>query len=163
MPADSHRAFLLRDASPTFAHMWIGWAYAMQGKWTQARPAFIKAADLERTPFAGWSLGCCDAMAGRSEIVVKLQGDSAWHRPDSCQISIMPNADLTQQRERVRAWDRAAPALEAMRREAIRQSDATGIRAVIPTAALLQKLGVELSAETGLVEQQAWFAKLRHG
>ena len=75
----------------------------------------------------------------------------------------MSNATLEQQQERVRAWDRAAPVLEAMRRESIRRSDATGIRAVIPTAAMLQRLGFELSAETGLVEQQAWFAKARHG
>lgn len=79
----------------------------------------------------------------------------------------MSNATLNQQRkrekERIQAWALAAPALEALRHEAIRQSDAAGIRAVIPTAAMLQRLGVELSAETGLVEQQAWFAKLRHG
>jgi len=75
----------------------------------------------------------------------------------------MPNTNLMQQRERVAAWARAAPALDALRHAEIRRSDATGIRAVIPSAALLQKLGVELTAETGLVEQQAWFAKLRHG
>ena len=75
----------------------------------------------------------------------------------------MPNVNLTQQRERIRAWERAAPAMEALRHEAIHQSDSAGIRAVIPTAEMLQRLGVALSAETGLVEQQAWFAKLRHG
>lgn len=75
----------------------------------------------------------------------------------------MPDTDLMHQRERVAAWARATPALEALRHAEIRQSDARGIRAVIPTAALLQHLGVGLSAETGLIEQQAWFAKLRHG
>ena len=75
----------------------------------------------------------------------------------------MTNADLTQHQERIRAWARATPELEALRRTAIRQSDAAGLRAVIPTAAMLQRLGVGLSAKTGLVEQQAWFAKLRHG
>jgi hypothetical protein len=75
----------------------------------------------------------------------------------------MPNADLTQQRERVRAWDRVAPILDAMRHDEIRRSDASGIRAVIPTATMIQRLEVKMSAETGLVAQQAWFAKLRHG
>ena len=51
----------------SFAHAWVGWAYALQGKWTEARAAFLKAAQLERTPFAVWSIGCCDAMAGRTD------------------------------------------------------------------------------------------------
>ena len=51
----------------SYAHMWVGWAYAMQEKWDEARPAFQKAVALERTPFAVWSIGCCDAMAGRAE------------------------------------------------------------------------------------------------
>ncbi|MEY2882271.1 MAG: hypothetical protein RLZZ15_4651 [Verrucomicrobiota bacterium] len=75
----------------------------------------------------------------------------------------MPDTELSQQRERVAAWARAAPALEALRHAEICASDAAGIRAVIPSAALLQHLGVTPSAETGLIEQQAWFAKLRHG
>lgn len=75
----------------------------------------------------------------------------------------MSESELQLQRERVRAWVRAGEELSALRREEIRQSDAAGIRAVIPTADLLRRLGVELSAETGLIEQQAWFVKLRHG
>lgn len=75
----------------------------------------------------------------------------------------MSNEELELQRERVRAWARADVELSALRRDEIRRSDAAGIRAVIPTADLLRRLGVELSAETGLIEQQAWFAKLRHG
>jgi hypothetical protein len=65
--------------------------------------------------------------------------------------------------QRVRAWQLAEPALDEMRREDIRGSDMNGIRAVIPTAEMFGRLGVEVSAETGLVEQQRWFAKLRHG
>lgn len=74
----------------------------------------------------------------------------------------MSNRESELQRERVRTWGRAHAELSAMRHTEIRQSDAAGIRAVIPTADLLRHLGVEPSPETGLVEQQAWFAKLRH-
>lgn len=74
----------------------------------------------------------------------------------------MAKSDLEQQRERVQAWTRADAELSAMRRDEIRRSDAAGIRAVIPTADLLRRLGVEPSAKTGLIEQQAWFMKLRN-
>lgn len=74
----------------------------------------------------------------------------------------MAQRTLELQRERVRAWARAEVALATLRRDEIRGSTAAGIRAVIPTAELLRRLGVELSAETGLIEQQAWFAKARH-
>ena len=75
----------------------------------------------------------------------------------------MAKSVLRLQRERVRAWGGADAELTALRHEEIRQSDAAGIRAVIPTADLLRRLGVEPSPDTGLIEQQAWFAKLRHG
>jgi hypothetical protein len=75
----------------------------------------------------------------------------------------MSKQPLELQVERVRAWARADAEMSALRRDEIRRSDAAGIRAVIPTAELLRRLGVELSPETGLIEQQAWFAKLRHG
>ncbi len=65
-------------------------------------------------------------------------------------------------RERILSWERAAPELEALRREEIRRSDQASIPAVIPTADLMQRLGIDLSPATGLVEQQAWFGKLRH-
>jgi len=65
--------------------------------------------------------------------------------------------------QRVRAWQLAEPVLDEMRRADIRDSDMNGIRAVIPTAEMFRRLGVEVSAETGLVEQQKWFTKLRHG
>ena len=74
----------------------------------------------------------------------------------------MSNRESELHCERVRAWQRAHAELSALRHTEIRQSDAAGIRTVIPTADLLLRLGVELSPETGLVEQQAWFAKLRH-
>lgn len=63
----------------------------------------------------------------------------------------------------MRAWQMAGPALEAMRHDEIRRSDASGIRAVLLTTEMFQRLGVEITEETGLVEQQAWFTKLRHG
>ncbi len=65
--------------------------------------------------------------------------------------------------ERVRAWQSAGPALDAMRQEEIRTSDARGIPAVIMTAEMLQRWGGEFRADSGLIVQQAWFAKLRHG
>ncbi|MBM3854074.1 MAG: hypothetical protein FJ399_13125 [Verrucomicrobia bacterium] len=75
----------------------------------------------------------------------------------------MTGNDTTTLRERLRTWERATPELEALRHEEIRRGDQSGIRAVIPTADLMRRLGVGLSSETGLVEQQAWFARLRHG
>jgi hypothetical protein len=74
----------------------------------------------------------------------------------------MVKPDIELQRERVQAWARADAELTALRRDEIRRSGMAGIRAVIPTADLLRRLGVEPSPETGLIEQQAWFAKLRH-
>ena len=67
------------------------------------------------------------------------------------------------QRKRVLAWQLAGPALDAMRHEEIRASDARGIQAVLLTAEMQQRLGIEVTEKTGLIEQQAWFAKLRHG
>jgi hypothetical protein len=67
------------------------------------------------------------------------------------------------QRRWLDAWQSAGPALESMRHEDIRRSDASGIRAVIPTADLLGRLGVKVTAATGLVEQQAWFMKAAAG
>jgi hypothetical protein len=75
----------------------------------------------------------------------------------------MNQGDQAQYRQRVVAWQLAEPEVDAMRWEEIRASTRDGIRAVIPTAEMLHRLGVEISPDTGLVEQQAWFAKLRHG
>ena len=74
----------------------------------------------------------------------------------------MKNGQPALHQERVRAWQLAGPALDEMRHDDIRASDASGIRAVVPTSEMLQRLGIEVTAETGLIEQQAWFAKLRH-
>lgn len=49
-----------------------------------------------------------------------------------------------------------------MRHNEIRNSDASGIWAVLLTTELFQRLGLEVTEETGLIEQQAWLAKLRH-
>jgi hypothetical protein len=75
----------------------------------------------------------------------------------------MENGVKLLQQGRVRAWQLAGPALDAMRHEEIRNSDARGIQAVLLTAEMRQRLGIEVTVETGLIEQQAWFAKLRHG
>jgi hypothetical protein len=63
----------------------------------------------------------------------------------------------------VARWRRLGPVLERERIEDIRRSTAAGIPAVIPTADLFRHLNVPLSPDSGLIEQQAWFAKLRHG
>ncbi|MBI5770426.1 MAG: hypothetical protein HZA93_21800 [Verrucomicrobia bacterium] len=75
----------------------------------------------------------------------------------------MNRFDPAHHREAVAAWARAGAALDQLRRQEIRESDASGVRAVIPTMELMDRLGVKISAETGLVEQQRWFARLRHG
>jgi hypothetical protein len=66
--------------------------------------------------------------------------------------------------ERVRAWQFAGRGLDAMQPNEIRNSDARGIWAVLLTTEMFQRLGLEVTVteETGLIEQQAWFAKLRH-
>jgi hypothetical protein len=74
----------------------------------------------------------------------------------------MLNRESELQRQRVRAWHNAHVELSALRRKEIREGNDADIRAVVPTIDLLRRLGVEPSAETGLVQQQAWFAKLRH-
>lgn len=75
----------------------------------------------------------------------------------------MNELDRACHQQSAEAWRLAGPALDELRHEDIRRSVAGGILAVIPSADLLERLGVGLSADTGLVEQQAWFAKLRHG
>jgi hypothetical protein len=75
----------------------------------------------------------------------------------------MTETETRLHREAITAWARADAAMGELRREEIRAAGAEGIRAVIPTMDLMQRLGVEISAETGLVEQQRWFARLRHG
>ena len=87
----------------------------------------------------------------------------AWNRASLCQPIAMNDVLHKRLDESVRAWRRAGPALEEMRHEDIRRSGAKDIAAVIPTAEMMERLGVVLSAETGLVKQQAWFAKVRHG
>ena len=75
----------------------------------------------------------------------------------------MSETDRANHEQSVRAWRLAEPALDELRHEDIRRSVPAGILVVIPSADLIERLGVRLSAETGLIEQQAWFAKLRHG
>ncbi len=63
----------------------------------------------------------------------------------------------------IAAWQRTGALLEQIRRDEIRASGPEGIRAVIPTVEMMEHLGVVMTGETGLIEQQRWFAKLRHG
>ena len=63
----------------------------------------------------------------------------------------------------VARWRRLGPVLERERIEDIRRSTAAGIPAVIPTAELFRHLDIKPSPESGLMQQQAWFKKLRHG
>jgi hypothetical protein len=65
--------------------------------------------------------------------------------------------------EWVARWQRLGPVLEQERHATIRTSDMSNIRALMPTADLLRRVGGGERAECGLVEQQAWFQKLRHG
>ena len=65
--AEVAQKVLQTDPNDPFALAWLGWAYALQHKLPEAVSAFQKAAAVERNPFLIWSLGCCDAMAGRTE------------------------------------------------------------------------------------------------
>ena len=87
----------------------------------------------------------------------------AWNQGEPCHDAGMTERDRADYEQSVRAWRLAAPVLDELRHEGIRDSKPDGILAVIPSADLLNRLEVGLSAETGLIEQQAWFAKLRHG
>jgi hypothetical protein len=65
--------------------------------------------------------------------------------------------------EWVARWQRLGPVLEQERHAAIRASDMRNIRGLMPTVDLLRRVGGGERSESGLVEQQAWFQKLRHG
>lgn len=65
--AEVAQKVLKTEPDDPFALAWLGWAYALQKKLPEAVAAFQKAAAIERNPFMIWSLGCCDAMAGRTE------------------------------------------------------------------------------------------------
>jgi hypothetical protein len=78
-------------------------------------------------------------------------------------IAAMATTETSRERARIDAWLGAEKEMECLRREEIRRSTAAGIRAVVPTVELMRRLGVEPTADTGLIEQQAWFSKLRHG
>jgi hypothetical protein len=74
----------------------------------------------------------------------------------------MSEAEVQRHRKAITAWRRADAALQALRRAEIRASDPAAIRQVVPTAEMMRRLGIEVSAETGLIEQQRWFVRLRH-
>ncbi len=60
------RKAIALDENFVTAHGSVGWAYAMQGKLAEARLELQLAVTLEKNPWTIWSVGCCDALAGRS-------------------------------------------------------------------------------------------------
>lgn len=64
-------------------------------------------------------------------------------------------------KERIAQWAAAAPVMQALRDEEVRRSDTVlGIRQLAGVAAMTLR-DLPPRQECGLVEQQAWFAKLR--
>lgn len=73
----------------------------------------------------------------------------------------MTDLERQQIQERIAQWAAAAPVLQAVRDEDVRNSDtATGIRQLSGVATMTLR-DQSPRRESGLVEQQAWFAKLR--
>ncbi|MBN8249451.1 MAG: hypothetical protein J0L84_18650 [Verrucomicrobia bacterium] len=73
----------------------------------------------------------------------------------------MTDLERQQIRERIAQWDAAAPVMQALRDEEVRRTDtAQGIHQLAGLAALTLRDQPPRS-ESGLVEQQAWFARLR--
>ena len=72
--------------------------------------------------------------------------------------------DLEEQRVRqwVRNWEAAAPVLERLRDEAIRNSDTTAAIEQLSDAFESARLHWQPPTTSGLVEQQRWFTKLRN-
>ena len=63
-------------------------------------------------------------------------------------------------KERIAAWKRAAPVLEAMRDEDIRNADTADAMRVFTGSATWAVLNRPALPTSGLVEQQRWFMKL---
>ncbi len=65
-----------------------------------------------------------------------------------------------QMRELVRTWDRAGPALEAVKRRALESMTDADVRAHVEALFTgWYPAELALKRECGLVEQQRWFAK----
>jgi hypothetical protein len=73
----------------------------------------------------------------------------------------MMEAERTALKERIAAWERAAPVLQELRDEDIREADT--ISAIESMTLLFRDAVKNFPPEptSGLVEQQRWFAKLR--
>lgn len=71
--------------------------------------------------------------------------------------------ELEEQRVRrwIRNWEEAAPVLERLRNEAIRNSDTAAAIEQLSDAFESARLHYPPPPTSGLVEQQRWFARLR--
>lgn len=73
----------------------------------------------------------------------------------------MTESERQRTKERIAQWAAAAPVMQALRDEEVRQSDtAQGIRQLTGVATMTLR-DMPPRSVSGLVEQQAWFTKLR--
>lgn len=63
--------------------------------------------------------------------------------------------------ERIAAWERAGPVMQASRDEAIRKTDTPSAIAALNDAYECAVRDMSPRKTSGLIEQQAWFARLR--
>lgn len=75
----------------------------------------------------------------------------------------MSDAETARQRQRVLAWTLAEPAMEEIRRERLRGLNMAQAIGVLPSLATARSLGLLSRPLTGLIEQQAIFARWYHG
>ncbi len=73
----------------------------------------------------------------------------------------MTEAEKAAIKERIAAWDRAAPVLQAVRDADIRASDTGQAMRIFSGSALWAAVHRPAPPSSGLVEQQRWFMKLR--
>ena len=73
----------------------------------------------------------------------------------------MTTAEKEAIKDRIAAWNRAAPVLEAVRDEDIRHADTAAAMKSFAGAALWAVRHRPPAPDSGLVEQQRWFQKAR--
>jgi hypothetical protein len=73
----------------------------------------------------------------------------------------MTNAEKTAIKERIAAWDRAAPVLQQMRDEDIRTADTHQAMDIFAGSAEWAVTNRPAAPTSGLVAQQRWFMKFR--
>jgi hypothetical protein len=84
------------------------------------------------------------------------------------QVSYAPVSDNRGMTDReamerwVQAWKEAGPELEAIRRREVREADNVKVIAALEDAFDYAVRALPPRPSSGLVEMQAWFAKLRH-